>query len=98
MSEYAVPGDPNAAPTERPKTSDLFRRMADQIDLNEGAHFGGAFVLVPPAGGEPVELLLLNSLKDPSQFWGALDATVKLQLAQLDEQSRNMQAYGGGRR
>lgn len=91
--EYAVPGDDTSRQTERPKTSNLFRRMADQIDRNEGSAFGGAVVICPPGGGDPVELLMLNSLKDPAQFWGAVDATVKFALANLDEQARNAQAF-----
>ena len=90
-NEYAVPDD-TSRQADRPKTSDLFRRMAEQIDKNAGSHFGGSFLIVPPTG-DPVEVLILNSTRDPSQFWGMLDATVKFALANLDEQARNAQGF-----
>lgn len=68
--------------------------MADQIDKNGGGDFGGAYVIVPPAGGNPVECLVLSSEKDIGQFWGALDFTVKKASAELDEISRNQQGFG----
>jgi hypothetical protein len=91
VSEYAVPND-GAPPVESPKTSDLFRRMADQIDRNDSVSFGGAYVICPPDGGEPIELLMLKS-KDVAQFWGAVDAMVKMVMSDLDDKSRNQQAF-----
>lgn len=88
--EYAIPGQETQP--ERPKFADLFRKMADAIERNEGADFGGAVVVVPPSGS-PVEILILNSQRDAAQFWGTLDATVKAALADLEDQSRNLQAY-----
>lgn len=47
----------------------LFRDMADRIAHNEDAHFGGAFVLVPPVGaGTHVEGLNLTDCNAP-WFW-----------------------------
>jgi hypothetical protein len=91
--DYAIPGDDTSRHTPKPRMSDIFRKMADQIDRNEGADFGGAYVIVPPAGAVPVECLFLNSEKNLSQFWGALGFTVQKATAELDEQDRNQQAF-----
>lgn len=95
--EWAIP-DEGAVVSQSPsrpkqKTSELFRAMADQIDRNEQSQFGGACVIVPPVG-DPVQVLILNSQRDAAQFWGMLDATVKLALATLDDQARIQQGYG----
>lgn len=90
MSDFAVPGQENqAAP---PTYADLFRKMAESIERNGAADFGGAVVIVPPSGN-PVEILILNSQKDNAQFWGTLDATVKAALADMDEAGRAQEAW-----
>ncbi len=81
--------------TDQAKT---FRRMADRIDHNADAVFAGAAVIVPPAeGGETVEILILDSSQSAVQFWGTLGAKCKIALEELDNKSRNTQAFGSRR-
>jgi len=43
--------------TQSPSNADYFRKMADRIDHNKDAGFGGACVFIPPQGmGEPIEI------------------------------------------
>ena len=55
----------------------LFREMADRIDRNASAEFGGAILLVPPKG-EPVAVLLVDPAQDIEHFWSTCEAKVKL--------------------
>ena len=76
-----------------------FRSMADAIERNEGASFGGAFVIIPPQdGGDPIETLILDNKQDPAQFWSMLKTKADIMLAELDQAQRNVAAFGGGRR
>jgi len=53
----------------------LFREMAEKIAHNVDSSFAGAVVIVPPdGGGEPISLLILDSTKDPIQFWSLIEA------------------------
>jgi hypothetical protein len=72
--------------------SDELREMAERIDRNADGSFGGAFVLLPP-GGEPVKTLLIDSGKDPAQFWGTLKTKCEMALAGLEELQRNQNPY-----
>lgn len=77
-----------------PKISAPFTAMAEKIDRNE-ADFGGAFVIVPPAGaGEMVQGLLLTSA-DPVQFWLLLQSQVNKSLE--NAKAPNNTAYGNRR-
>lgn len=72
----------------------LFRKMADNIDHNKGAPFGGAIVIVPPdGGGKPVSTLLLDDAGDPAQFWAALQARAQIEIANLSDKQRQQQAF-----
>ena len=82
---------------EKPKNdvAGRFRVMADRIDHNADANFGGAVVIYPPPnGGEPVELLMLDLQSDPAQFWQAIDFRIKIKLSELDDKRRNQTAFG----
>lgn len=66
-----------------------FTRMAEAIERNKAAGFGGAFVIVPPAnGGTVVETLILDASQDPAQFWALLQTKCTTQLAELDAAQR----------
>ncbi len=68
-------------------------RMAEHINRNAGATFGGAVVIIPPdQGGEPVEILILDSQGDPGQFWSIVTHRVQAAITALDAQ-RN-QGFG----
>lgn len=76
---------------ERKKISDLFRRMADDIDRNVDAGFGGAFVVVPPSsGGEPFENLVIGS-QDPADFYILLKSKAEAQIRAIDVLARQGQ-------
>ena len=75
--------------------SDLFRKMADDIDRNDGAGFGGAFVCVPPKdGGEAFKTLIVGEDSDPSDFWVLLKSKAEAQIRAVDSASRQGQAFG----
>lgn len=81
--------------TEETPQAARFRVMANRIDHNADAVFAGAAVIVPPAeGGEPVEMLIIDSSQSPAQFWGALLTKCQISLKDLDEKQRNTQAFG----
>jgi hypothetical protein len=81
-------------PKESPKPSDMFRRMADRMDLNEKDGFGGAFVIVPPKdGGVPLETLILDANLDPTQFWILMKTKAEDQIARLADNQRQMQGF-----
>ena len=66
-------------------SSEPFRAMAEQIEHNADAGFGGAFVIQPP-GGEPLRMLFLNPSPDAAVFWGTLKTTIDMALAELAQQ------------
>lgn len=77
--------------------SERLRRMAARIDHNaETSTFGGAVVIIPPdQGGEPVEILILDSQGDAAQFWSIVTHRVQTAITVLDKQ---MQTGFGARR
>lgn len=79
---------------DKPNTpSDRLCRMAEQINRNAGSTFGGAVVIIPPdQGGEPIEILILDSQGDPAQFWGTVTLRVQAGINQLEEQRK--QGFG----
>ena len=77
-----------------PKTiADAFRAMADKIERNGADSFGGAVVVVPPGGGDPVHILVLDSQQDPSMFWGNLKTKCDIAIHTLDNTQRNQTAF-----
>ena len=72
------------------KVSDRFRAMADRIERNP-SEFGGAVVIVPPGGGDPIEFLLVDPKSDLGQFFGTLKAKIELQLSELQDRARAQQ-------
>lgn len=83
-------------PSESKQTvSTPFRKMAEQIEHNAGAGFGGACVIVPPAnGGEPIELLMLDPKGDIAQFYATIQSRITVLLQKLEDQQRVAQGYG----
>ena len=65
----------------------LFAKMAEQILLNKGAAFGGAFLMIPPDQGEPFSSLMLNQ-EEPSIFWAAVKTLADVAMAALDQRQR----------
>ena len=65
----------------------LFEDMARQIRLNKDAKFGGAFLVVPPADGEPFQSLMLGQ-EEASIFWGAVKTLAEVAMQALDPRNR----------
>lgn len=66
MNQPLVEKPPNTA-------AERFEAMAARIRHNADAKFGGACVIIPPeGGGEPIEVLLLDSSGNIAQFWSAV--------------------------
>lgn len=76
---------------ESEKRARLFEAMAVQIRLNKGAKFGGAFLVVPPADGDPFSSIMLNQ-DEPSIFWSTVKTLADIAMAALDP--RNAQGFG----
>lgn len=71
-----------------------FRRMADLVERNDGAGFGGAFVVVPPEnGGSPFDQLFVTVQQDAGDFWSLLSARCKAEMARVDQLQRQGQGY-----
>ena len=78
------------------ETSVRYRLMAERLDHNIGAPFGGSCVIIPPAGGgDPIELLMLDSKGDPAQFWGTILTRAQLELKAIDDKRAIQQGFGG---
>lgn len=65
----------------------LFEDMARQIRLNKDAKFGGAFVLLSPADGEPFSSLMLNQ-DEPAIFWAAVKTLADVAMNALERGQR----------
>ena len=78
-----------------PSSSERFRKMADRIDHNKDAGFGGACVLVPPAGsGEPIEVLILDNDANAAQFYSAVSSRIEITLNQIRDSAAMNQGFG----
>lgn len=72
-----------------------FTDMAQRIEHNTDATFGGAVVIIPPKNaGEQIELLMLDSAGDAAQFWSTIKTRIDLVLDKLRDQERNVQGFG----
>lgn len=75
------------------KIADRFRAMADQIERNAESTFAGAVVIIPPAdGGDPVEILQLDTNPSPSEFWGLIKYKADAAMHDVGNQARLGQA------
>ena len=74
-----------------------YRLMADRLDHNAEAPFGGSCVIYPPSGGgDPIELLMLDSKGDPAQFWSTISTRIQIVLEDL--KAKQQQPFGQQRR
>jgi len=78
--------------SETEKRALLFEEMARQIRLNDGAKFGGAFLVVPPVDGEPFQSLMLGQ-DEASIFWGAVKTLAEVAMAALDPRNPNNRGF-----
>ena len=72
------------------------RRMADHVERNSDANsFGGLAVIIPPAnGGDPVEMLILDSKGDVGQFYATIQSRLTMRLSELEERMRTQRGFG----
>ena len=73
-----------------------FQEMSLRIQHNANSKFGGACVLVPPSGGKPVEILMLDAAEDEGQFWATI--LTRIQTAIHDSDQKKLANQGFGRR
>lgn len=84
----------NDEPPKPPSTADRFRKMAERLDHNAAAGFGGCFLIVPPAdGGEAIETLILDERQNAAQFWVLLKTKCEDEIIRLDQANRQGQAF-----
>ena len=81
---------------EEPSRAIPLLAMAERIERNKDAPFGGAFVIIPP-GGTPQDMLILDNSGNAAIFWSTLQTRVQIALSELDEGNRSG-GFGGGRR
>lgn len=80
---------------QQPNYGEPFFQMRERIDRNTTSTFGGAFVIIPPAGGgEPMETLILDAQADPAQFLMWLSAKITNELEKLKDKERSGNAFG----
>jgi hypothetical protein len=84
-------GEPLIQPSPG-KHSDRFRTMAERIDRNP-SEFGGACVIVPPGGGDPIEFLLVDPNSDLAQFYATIQSKLQMQLEALKDKQRSLHSY-----
>jgi hypothetical protein len=78
--------------------SAILRRMADYVDRNKDAVFGGLAVVIPPGNaGSTIETLILDSQGDAAQFYSTLQTRLTIQLTELQTTQRMNQGFGGRR-
>ncbi len=70
----------------------LFEDMAAQIRMNKDAKFGGAFLVIPPADGEPFSSLMLNQ-DEASIFWGAVKTLAEVAMQSLERVARGQAGF-----
>lgn len=82
-----------------PNNSDLFRKMADRIELNKADGFGGSCVIVPPAGQgtNPIEILIVippGGVGDLVQFFSMVQSRIQRELDEASSQQQLAQGFG----
>jgi hypothetical protein len=83
--------------TRQPNAADRFAAMALRIAHNAKETFGGAVVIVPPGGGDPIEILMLDPHADLGMFWGTIRTKIDLALGAAEAEKRRQSGFGQGR-
>lgn len=84
--------EPNREHAEAEKRALMFEDMARQLRLNRDAKFGGAFLVIPPADGEPFSSLMLNQ-DEASIFWAAVKTLAEVAVQALDRMQRGQAGF-----
>lgn len=77
-----------------PSDSATFRRMADAIDHNKEAGFGGAAVIVIPGMPDSaIEVLILDPKAQPAQFIATIATRLQVLQREADDKARQLQGF-----
>jgi hypothetical protein len=69
----------------------MFEDMARQIRLNDGAKFGGAFLLIPPdTPPEGWHCSLMLNQEQPGIFWASIQTISAIGVAEAEKAQRQM--------
>lgn len=80
---------------QAPNNAEPFKKMAQRIEHNADAGFGGACVIIPPAqSGDPIEVLLLDNAADPATFYSTVSTRLQLALDKIGELKAQQGAFG----
>lgn len=71
-----------------------FRSMADRIEKNDDADFGGAVVIIPPDENGSIEMLVLDSRKDVLHFWTQIKTVVDIAQNEYLTKIKQQQTWG----
>jgi hypothetical protein len=77
----------------QPSPSEPFKRMTKRIE-DDPSNFGGACVIVPPGGHDPIEFLMIDPKGDVAVFLGTIKTKLEMMLADLHEKQRGLQGWG----
>ena len=78
--------------------AEFFTDMANRIGRINGQEFAGAAVIVPPGGGDPITLLLVDPKQDIVQFFATVKSRVEIVTGAVMEAARDQQSGGWQRR
>jgi hypothetical protein len=84
-------------PLVEPRANDPakpFEAMAERIAQNASQPFGGAVVIVPPAGAAPIEMLMLDPASDLAMFWATIKTKIEILLATAEAEKRRQAGFG----
>ena len=73
------------------KQIEAFTAMAERIERNP--EFGGAVVIVPPGGEEPMNWLIVDEKSDILRFWVKIKTDIDAVIQRLDERARMQQTW-----
>jgi len=68
--------------------------MDQRIQRSINDPFGGACVIVPPGGGKPVELLMLDTAEDEGQFWATIMTRIQMAINENDQKKQVNRTFG----
>lgn len=80
--------------TQKLDVATILRKMADHLDRNKEANFGGCAVIVPPSTTETIEVLILDSNGDAAQFIATILTRIQNIQIEMAAQAKRQQAFG----
>jgi len=61
----------------------LFRAMADRLERNASTEFGGAFLIVPPEDGNPLDGAFVTTTPNAAVFWSSVQGQTEVAVQRL---------------